>query len=117
MVTRFDSTAPLRFAATGKCGDRIEVADFTLDGEAPIAGHQWVAQLRDHAGVLVADLEVQRTVVSVASPDDSVRVVVALSALHSAAIKPAVYMVETTDLTDDRTWATGTLRLERDWAT
>ena len=117
MVTQFDSTASLRFAAKGTCGDRIEVADFTLDGEAAVTGHSWIAQVRDHAGVLVADLEVQRSVVSVDAPGDSARIVLVLSAAHSAAIAPGVYMVEAEDVTQARTRATGTLRLERDWAT
>lgn len=116
MVTQFDSTAPLRFAASGKCGDRIEIADFTLDGEAAIAADVWRGQVRDHAGRLKADLAVERTVVTVDAPDDSVRVVLVLSAEHSAALAPAVYMVETDEVSTGRTWATGTLRLERDWA-
>lgn len=115
MTTLFDSTAPLRFAAKGVAGDAIDVIEFTLEGEAALAAHEWTAQLRDRAGRLKADLEVERSVVTVTSADDSVQVTVRMSAAHSSGLRRGVYMVETSDVTAKRTWATGTLAIRRDW--
>lgn len=115
-ATSFDSRAPLRFVADGMCGSQIDIAEFTIEGEAALDGHDWVAQLRKANGVKVADLEVVRSVVTVTTPDDSLHVTLRLSAAHSAAIRPGVYRVQADDETTSRPWAYGTLRLLRDEA-
>lgn len=115
-VTLFDSSAPHRFVAEGVCGSQIDIAQFTVEGEVALAGHDWIAQMRRADGEKVADLEVARSVITVSSPDDSIHVVLRLSAAHSAALRPGVYRVQADDETTKRPWAYGTLRLTRDVA-
>ncbi len=115
-ATPFDSSAPLRFVAEGMCGAQIDIAEFTVEGEAALVGHQWIAQMRKANGEKVADLEVVHSVVTVSSPDDSIHIVLRLSAAHSAALRPGVYRVQADDETTKRPWAYGTLRLWRDEA-
>lgn len=115
-VTPFDSTSPLRIVASGMCGSQIDIAEFTVEGEAALAGHNWVAQLRKANGRKVADLEVTRSVVTVTDPDDSLHVTLRLSAAHSAALRPGVYRLQADDETAKRPWAYGTVKLLRDEA-
>ena len=63
-ATPFDSSAPLRFVAEGLCGAQIDIAEFTVEGEAALVGHQWIAQMRKANG---EDKSHERRLVGIAS--------------------------------------------------
>lgn len=108
-VTRIDCPSA-RFSLTVKRGAAATIP-FTIVGRADLADDVWSAKLL--RGVTTKTLSVGLTVVTVDVANDSVEVVVGLSAVDSASLRHGTYSFDCMDTTTDEVWGSGTITIIR----
>ena len=114
-VTQLGGGPDFRFTQQLKQGDRLEIA-FVIGGYASLVGHAWRAQMRGPASRLIGSLGVSLTLTTVTTPNDSLRVVLVAGGATTSTMKPGVYVIDCEDVTAERTWASGTIEVLRDWS-
>jgi hypothetical protein len=112
-VTQLENGPLYRFATSVRRGDKLPIS-FTIQGYASLVGHSWRAQLRKTGNRLASGFGITVSTVTVVTANDSVRVDLLINGAGTTILKPGLYLVDVEDLTDQRTWATGTVNVLAD---
>ena len=114
-VFQISDGSPFRFATIGKVGDALSI-NFVIFGQAGLVGHSWRGQLRGRAGRIASGFGMTLTLTTVTTANDSLQVAMLINSAGTVRLRPDVYIAECEDLTNTKTWATGTVNMQRDYS-
>ena len=112
-VTVIENGPLYRFTTTVRRGDKLPIS-FTIQGYASLVGHSWRAQLRKQGNRLASGFGITVSTATVVTANDSVRIDLLINGAGTAMLLPGLYIADVEDLTDQRTWATGTVSVSAD---